>query len=324
MKTKILLFAALFLTLNTWSQTKINVSKATAAPAIDGVVDVSWLSVTPIAMTNILNGIPTVTPTWRAMWDDDAFYLLIEVEDDVVAPLSSPFGTDTRAPHYDKAEVYFDINDVLIDGLGPNSLPSSDRTVKSNGHFQSAPNMDAAIYGQENIMTATDFRNVETVYSYRLTSKGYNYEAKYSWNKLSFPDGSTLTGTTALNRQIGFEVVIIDRDLPEQNRQRMIWHWTSGSEPWTSMDGAGIIICTLPTNTPNISNNPFKVYPNPAQHYITVENALNANFRLFDITGKVLIDKTIVSQKDNLDISYLKSGIYFMSIGGITQKLLVE
>lgn len=59
-----------------------------------------------------------------------------------------------------------------------------------------------------------------------------------------------------------------------------------------------------------------KVYPNPASStvYIELENEENAQVRVRDLSGKVVIDETIESVQTSLDVSKLSSGTYLVEV----------
>ena len=62
----------------------LTLQKATTAPVIDGVEEEAWDAVDPVDFGLILGQaeVPTVTAYWKALWDDDNIYVLINVEDD--------------------------------------------------------------------------------------------------------------------------------------------------------------------------------------------------------------------------------------------------
>lgn len=65
----------------------------------------------------------------------------------------------------------------------------------------------------------------------------------------------------------------------------------------------------------------FQCYPNPAQNTLTIETVKNSDFLIFNAMGEVVKEITI-NNKENLDISYFPSGIYFLKVkterGGIS------
>ncbi|WP_407527747.1 glycosyl hydrolase [Lacibacter sp. MH-610] len=80
------------------------------------------------------------------------------------------------------------------------------------------------------------------------------------------------------------------------------------------------------TAVSNIQNPLIKIYPNPAKDVIFIDGfSANAVVSLYDVTGKLLITQ-VLNQKQ-LDISFLKNGIYLLRITekkGFTLKKLVK
>ncbi len=87
--------------------------------------------------------------------------------------------------------------------------------------------------------------------------------------------------------------------------------WESDSVPfnWTIKKKSTIIIDNVLSNTHYL-----KIYPLPAKNYIYVEGVEGAYLQLFDINGRLLLNKNILSDKERIDLHILKEGIYFMNI----------
>jgi len=63
----------------------------------------------------------------------------------------------------------------------------------------------------------------------------------------------------------------------------------------------------------------IKIYPNPTKGWLRVEllnlaEGANANLTIFDIQGKKLIDIAVVNQSNQLDLSNLPAGSYYLVI----------
>ncbi len=62
----------------------------------------------------------------------------------------------------------------------------------------------------------------------------------------------------------------------------------------------------------------FKVYPNPSSDFMNLEFSAaktNASYTLYDVTGKVIFKKSLISQtKEKLDLSALPRGMYFLAL----------
>jgi len=75
----------------------------------------------------------------------------------------------------------------------------------------------------------------------------------------------------------------------------------------------------------------FTMYPNPSDNYVTLQlpsGTNKANVKIFDYLGKTLIQKNLNNTNNNLDVSNLSAGIYFVRIQSDikvgTKKLVVR
>ncbi len=55
-------------------------------------------------------------------------------------------------------------------------------------------------------------------------------------------------------------------------------------------------------------------FPNPTTGNLTISAPINSNISLYDLSGKLIQSSISVSNQTNWDISYIESGIYFVSI----------
>lgn len=66
------------------------------------------------------------------------------------------------------------------------------------------------------------------------------------------------------------------------------------------------------------------VYPNPVIDKVTLSNIDSfgkINARIYDMNGKLLISKTL-SDKKEIDLSHLKSGVYFMHLLNASNEII--
>jgi hypothetical protein len=69
------------------------------------------------------------------------------------------------------------------------------------------------------------------------------------------------------------------------------------------------------TDIDETSKTSLRLYPNPATHFISIESDMEAAFRtvsIFDCKGTEIIKKEISKINNQLDVSQLASGIYFV------------
>jgi len=75
----------------------------------------------------------------------------------------------------------------------------------------------------------------------------------------------------------------------------------------------------------NETNQEIKLYPNPANNYLIIDSKsfINQNYEIIDISGKILIKNKILNNKQEIDLTNLKTGIYFIKINKNSYKISV-
>jgi Leucine-rich repeat (LRR) protein len=215
----------------------VDVSKTETAPILDGVIDAVWDNFDPVPVSkNYIYETPTVDAYWKAMWADSGIYVLIEVEDDDHYPF---WEVGSGNPwEYDGAEVAFDVNSNLYDGIG---------SCEGQGHSQYIPEFTEGQYGV--LIDRGSFQYANQLY-------GENWVSELYFPFTNFVNKEDLTlfkNDFLLLDAIGFDVYIIDQDetaLP--GRHRKVWQ-NNGliDENCMNMDDAGTI--SLVGEEPDIS-----------------------------------------------------------------------
>ncbi|MBS1589529.1 MAG: T9SS type A sorting domain-containing protein [Bacteroidetes bacterium] len=78
------------------------------------------------------------------------------------------------------------------------------------------------------------------------------------------------------------------------------------------LDAVGVLHHLWPTSLSSFSHTLASIYPNPTENHITLKCLPKATFRLFDVTGNTIRSGTMDGSVD-LDVSFLSSGIYFIT-----------
>ena len=89
--------------------------------------------------------------------------------------------------------------------------------------------------------------------------------------------------------------------------------------PTTASDFQTNIDCSIINGTVDY-NNDLMIYPNPANNTITLKGILNNNYKIVSIDGRVI--KKEILNTSNIDISYLKKGVYFLEYENQKMKLI--
>jgi hypothetical protein len=70
----------------------------------------------------------------------------------------------------------------------------------------------------------------------------------------------------------------------------------------------------------------INIYPNPAKDFLKIEiqEYIDDNLIITDLTGKTLITKAVTSNNIEIDVSSLNSGLYLIKIGGYIGKFIIK
>lgn len=204
------------------------IKKASVEPVLDGVIDEVWEEANVYNIDkNFQQELPTLgaegETTWKALYTDDGYYLLLTVTDDSYFPnYVNGSGNDYD---YDKIEFYFDVNFLLEDGLGGGQ--------EAMGHYQFAPSFTA-------LNTTGELQTTDRGEQYAILVTDPNYVAEFFVPFSILVNGEG--GPIDLTGQVGFDVTIIDRDPGDAARKRAVWSNIGlKEESWANMDDAGII-----------------------------------------------------------------------------------
>jgi hypothetical protein len=204
------------------------VYKTMTPPVIDGQIDEIWNKVVQYNIDiKFKNGQATFgengTTYWKALWDDAGMYILVVANDDAWYPY---WITEAGSIwEYDKAELYFDTNSILKDGLGCN--------MENTGHCQIAPNPQK---GFTDGTKQYDYYGKKLEYAYKVFDPSWNVEYFIPWNSIPDNNGQNfdISGT------MGFDITLVDRDPGDGARKSAQWaneNVQNGS--WNNMDDAG-------------------------------------------------------------------------------------
>jgi len=204
------------------------IKKASIAPVIDGLIDASWSEAISYKIDkNFIGETPTLgnkgTTTWKALWDYNGIYILLQVNDNVFVPAYAGINPSTDWM-YDKPEIYFDVNSDLKDGLGSSN---------GLGHYQISPGF---VQGKTDgtPVTAVD----DVINAFLVTNQTYVAEYFIPFSKLLDKNGSFFNKAGSF----GFDVTIIDGDVVDPIRNRAVWTNTGTvSESYINMDDCGTV-----------------------------------------------------------------------------------
>jgi len=249
---KTIAFAVLFLAgINSFAQI-ISIQKLPdgTEPVMDGNVDAVWsMADTMLIESDFAGELPSIGKAfWQALWNDEAIFIKVEVEDDFHC---DEWCSGDEQWMSDRVEVYFDVNKILKDGLGP--------SINNSGHYQIAPDWKQGI--NQTSWEEVDYRGLKYNVGYQISDTGYLYEFKiYNSN---FLDKNGILISPYVVDSMGFDVYVVDRDSANDNRRRLVWKNQGDiSENWYNSDDAGVV------NFHYNSQEPLLVVSSPLRDFI--------------------------------------------------------
>ncbi len=271
-------------------------------PTIDGEIDAIWDS----AKTHTMQkrswwGSPTgLYSMWKVMWDIDNVYLLYMIEDD------TPHAHNLDANQWvnDNVETFFDMDQSASNGFDDNDWQI--RTIRGSDVWT----------GSEGV-TDTWTEDVQRAQTEMENNEGYIIEMAIPWGSLS---GSFVPLDGA-----EFNYDACATDVTEEGGSRAYREsWaTAGDSAYYSTADYGTItlvgeeddddddgtgIGQVPESLKNI-----KMYPNPAQKHISLENLKDVKtVSISNVLGATIKEVAVDDEKMNISVEGLNEGIYFV------------
>ena len=209
------------------------VKKTDVKPVIDGVIDAVWENANKYDISVPFQAeLATVGDEgetyWKALWDAEGMYIMVNVADDHWFPNWAPDG-GANSYEYDKLELYFDTNVPRVDGTGGQG--------GTPGSIQIAPeSKDGILDGTMQTITAF---GADYNFAIRVTDPAYVCEYFIPWDIVNDKNGTAFDKLTSM----GFDVTVIDRDPGDAARKRVNWANAGAiNENWANMDDAGVIM----------------------------------------------------------------------------------
>ncbi|MBO9699538.1 MAG: T9SS type A sorting domain-containing protein [Sporocytophaga sp.] len=240
------------------------VYRTATAPIIDGEVDNIWSEIGAKSISKVI--LPTVSSaadlsgTFKVLWNDQYFYLLADITDDVKISDSDPVYED------DGIELFFDIG---------NNKPSTYQNNDVQYTFK---------WNSTAVSSNPEGRSITGInYSMKATTNGYVFEARIPW--------STLQASPLPGQLHGLDIHVNDDDNGGGRDGKLSWA-ASSDDAWQNPSLLGTMILKEMPVVAGISNGSIpglKYYPNPFNNFVEIEG-LNeeVNYSLVNINGQTV------------------------------------
>jgi hypothetical protein len=180
-------------------------------PVLDGIIDEIWFFSTEQTIGTSQVGVAPSSPadcsgTWRALWNSEFLYVLVEVNDD---ELTNDSGGGDNKWNDDSVEVYVD-----GDNTKRTSVDENDHQYTCRWNEEILEEPSAIHHGAPSL--------VDVEYAVATTDNGYLLEIKLPW--------MSIMGQPAIPGQlIGFDVWINDDDDGGDRDSQVSWYSTDGN-----------------------------------------------------------------------------------------------
>ena len=200
----------------------------------------------------------------------------------------------------------------------------------------------AAQSGAVDFSTASNgylLKTAGTTYTYYTTTNGgqtWSAAAPFTGTRriISYIPGTTTLVATSQAAPIGTSVSTdngttwTDVEGAEQRGANAFLNATTGWAAGFSTDELtdGVFKLTGPLGINDLTATKFKVYPNPATSTITISAVDADSFKLSvtDLSGKVVMTKSLNGIENTLDISSLSTGAYFFELTSDNKKEVIK
>ena len=319
----------------------ITAEKTTGAIDVeDGPVETDWQTATIHTVANSDSAVQedlNFNGTFRVLYDDDYLYFLIDVNDSDPYQFDDVQGTEWQK---DGLQLYFDVRNQLLAGriessrqhqisINYGTTPASDGGIGIDGWDGSTVD---SIYDDES-------KVYHVLYGFVPKAGGYYMELAIPFGSMFFDANSdnadSYAEAYALKEEttidiVGFEMQINDGD--DSGRDNVVTFSShSGDEPGSFQNSgvwAGIQLEGATFINSFQNNASALIYPNPAFDQVIVEMKGITSVEILDLTGRQVQIQLVNTDKVNVNLSSVKSGLYLIKVNGsegtAVQKLQVK
>ena len=176
----------------------------------------------------------------------------------------------------------------------------------------------AANFPQDITIDLGDVYNVDEINLVPFEGRAYQFTIEGSTTSAT---SGFVTLTDATNNTSGGDVINESFSSQAVRYVKLTVTGASGYDGvWTSIHEFEVI-CGGNTSNKSINDviatNEVVVYPNPVVSTTTIEGAVNSTIYIYDMNGSVVLIEDIVSDSEEINLSSLSTGIYYIQVEGL-------
>ena len=163
--------------------------------------------------------------------------------------------------------------------------------------------------------------NTGSTQDWMITRKTISEPTSWSnylcWGGLCYPPHIENVWNSNVGTVVSGESKVLNTYVSSPNVGNCHYRYYVSNDGLNFIDSVDVIVDAV-LGVESIVNDPLEVsvYPNPTKGVLKIKmnNIKNAELTIYDVSGKVVLNKTIIQNMSVLDISFLKEGSYFYTI----------
>jgi len=249
------------------------------------------------------------TGRYKAAWDTDYLYLLVEITDDMLSddhsnPLQNWWDDDC-------VELFIDEDRSKGDHEKNNNAFAYHVSTKYDAIDQNSSG--GGVNYKSNLAVVMD--TIDTnLYMWEFAIKMYNKNFT-----TSNPEASRVKLTP--NKLMGFSIAYCDNDQGTARENfigSMIMTSATANDNYKTANYFGSMLLVDPNgewvSVKDIQKKRFSVYPNPASNNLTISNAKNAQLEICTSNGRIVRTEQLIDEKETIEIGDLPKGLYLLKL----------
>lgn len=325
-------------------QVKLVVKKTTTAPVIDGnPADEVWSATGVVSETlkyfvkctgdDCTPSAANLSGSFKALYDDNNFYLLVSITDDVLVPL--PTYTYVGAFNYDAIEVLLSTHGLIENRTINNTDAAAEGLmqfrfnygVSDPSPFTSISGYNGFTHFERNTTTKVfeNRRGIEAAFA--AATGGFTMEIKIPFETIFFNSAEAVSRVLP-GKLFAFEVHYSDNDEAGTAtvKRKITWNNNTGEEYWNNPTGWTLI--QLEGGETAVSKNSsvgVTIFPNPVGDVLKVD-ALSevSSYEIYNVAGALVKREAVNRSSFEISTSVLDKGVYFLQLNTTDNRKLVS
>ena len=156
----------------------------------------------------------------------------------------------------------------------------------------------------------------EWIITRKIISEPVGWSNYLCWSGLCYGVSSQIVWSSGSGTLVDGESKYISTYVTSPTQGNSHYRYYVSTDEINFIDSVDLVISAIINGVNENDQAAFKLFPNPATNNITIsrQTTVPSQFKLYDITGKLVLSKSISSAESRINVSQLKAGFYFYAI----------